>query len=82
MTRETVVLAVGDVMGKAGRRCLECLLPRARTEFKPNVVMVQGENAAGGFGMTEKIYREFIDDHAIDCVTMGNHWHDKREIYD
>lgn len=73
---------MGDVMGKAGRHVVADLLPRARAEFKPNVVLLNGENAAGGFGLTEKLYREFIDVHGVDCITMGNHWHDKREIYD
>jgi metallophosphoesterase (TIGR00282 family) len=81
----TRILAIGDVMGKAGRRCLEALLPRARAEFSPDLVLVNGENAAGGFGLTEKIYKQFVEPApaglGIDAVTMGNHWHDKREIY-
>lgn len=76
----TRVLAIGDVMGKPGRRCLEVLLPRAREIYKPDVVIVNGENAAGGFGLTEKIYTQFVDTLGIDAVSMGNHWHDKREI--
>lgn len=78
----TVILAMGDIMGKAGRRCLDTLLPKLRAEFKPDIVIANGENAAGGFGMTEKIYKDFVDSYGIDCVMMGNHWHDKREIYD
>ena len=78
----TKVLAIGDIMGKAGRRCLERLLPTIRTEHQPDVVIVNGENAAGGFGLTEKIYKSFIESYGIDAVTMGNHWHDKREIFD
>jgi metallophosphoesterase (TIGR00282 family) len=78
----TRVLAIGDVMGKPGRRCLEGLLPKARAELRPDLVLVNGENAAGGFGLTRKIFDQFIGPLAIDCVTMGNHWADKREIYD
>ncbi len=78
----TTILAIGDVMGKAGRRCLERFLPRAREEFSPDFVLVNGENAAGGFGLTKKIYDEMIGPMGIDAVTMGNHWHDKREIYE
>ena len=78
----TRILAVGDIMGKAGRQALDKLLPKARAEFAPDLVLVNGENAAGGFGLTEKIYDAFVDTLGIDCVTMGNHWHDKREIYD
>lgn len=75
------ILAIGDVMGKPGRRCLEGLLGRAREELSPDIVLVNGENAAGGFGLTKKIYDQFVGPLAIDCVTMGNHWADKREIY-
>lgn len=78
----TRVLAIGDVIGKAGRRCLDRLLPRLRTEHAVDIVIVNGENAAGGFGLTEKIYRNFVGQLQIDAVTMGNHWHDKREIYE
>ena len=78
----TKVLAIGDVMGKAGRRCLDNLLPKLREEHLPDIVIVNGENAAGGFGRTEKIYHDFVQKHRIDAVTMGNHWHDKREIFE
>lgn len=74
--------AVGDVMGKAGRRCLDRLLSRARDEFKPDFFLMNGENAAGGFGLTKKLYDKFTGSMGFDAVTMGNHWHDKREIYD
>ncbi len=68
-------------MGKAGRRCLDRLLPKARTELNPDLIIVNGENAAGGFGLTKKIYDGFVGHQGIDAVTMGNHWHDKREIF-
>lgn len=68
-------------MGKAGRRCLERRLAQAREMYKPDIVIANGENAAGGFGLTKKIYDSFVDSLGIDCVTMGNHWADKREIY-
>lgn len=69
-------------MGKAGRRCLDRLLPKARAEYRPDIVIANGENAAGGFGLTKKIYDEMTGSLGIDCVTMGNHWHDKREIFE
>lgn len=78
----TRILAIGDVMGKPGRRALEVLLPKARERFSPDIVLVNGENAAGGFGLTRKVFDGFVGDLGIDAVTMGNHWHDKREIYD
>ncbi len=75
------VLAIGDVMGKAGRKCLAKLLPIAREQFNPDIVLANGENAAGGFGITKKIFNQFIDQFGIDCVTTGNHWADKKEIH-
>ncbi len=75
------ILAIGDVMGKPGRKALAKLLPLARKKFEPDIVLCNGENAAGGFGLTKKIYHQFLDTFAIDCITMGNHWHDKPEIH-
>lgn len=76
----TTILAIGDVMGKPGRQCLERQLLVARQNYKPDIVLVNGENSAGGFGLTEKIYNNFVEQQKIDCITMGNHWADKREI--
>lgn len=76
------VFVLGDVMGKAGRQCVEQLLPRIRSTYSPDIVLVNGENAAGGFGLTKKIYDQLVGPLGVDCVTMGNHWHDKREIYE
>lgn len=75
------VLAVGDVMGRPGRDALEAGLLKVRAEHQVDFVIVNGENAAGGFGLTRKIFDHFIEKLDIDCVTTGNHWMDKREIY-
>jgi metallophosphoesterase (TIGR00282 family) len=77
----TKLFVLGDIMGKAGRQCVEQLLPQVRSTYNPDIVLLNGENAAGGFGLTQKIYDQFVGPLGIDCVTMGNHWHDKREIY-
>ena len=76
------IIAIGDIMGKAGRRSLANALPALRARFNPDILIVNGENAAGGFGITKKIFKQFTDNYEIDCVTTGNHWHDKREIND
>jgi len=76
------ILAIGDVMGKTGRQTVATFLPRVREQFNPDLIILNGENAAGGFGLTEKIYTELTTQLGIDVITMGNHWHDKREIYD
>ena len=77
-----VVLAIGDVIGRPGRQCLEHLLGEIREEWSPDVVVCNGENLAGGFGITEKIFRKLTQNLEIDVVSTGNHWADKREIYD
>lgn len=74
------ILAFGDIIGKPGRQCLIDHLEELRAEHAPDFVLLNGENAAGGFGLTEKIYDLFVDKLQIDCVTMGNHWRDKPEI--
>lgn len=76
------IFAIGDVMGKPGRQSVEHFLPRIREELKPDFFLANGENAAGGFGITKKIFDTFIDQYKINCVTMGNHWHDKTEIFE
>lgn len=75
------VLALGDVVGRAGRRCLDLILPQLKRDYQPDLILVNGENAAGGFGLTEKICQQFFGGFQIDIVTTGNHWHDKPEIH-
>jgi hypothetical protein len=72
------ILCVGDVVGKAGRKVVREHLPRLIDEQQLDFVIVNGENAAGGFGITEKICAELIDLGA-DVVTTGNHVWDQRE---
>ena len=66
------ILFVGDVVGKAGRTAISEHLPGMIRDWVLDLVIVNGENAAGGFGITEAIYQEFIDGGA-DAVTLGNH---------
>jgi len=72
------ILFVGDVVGRSGRTAVSELLPGMIRDFHLDLVVVNGENAAGGFGITEAIYQEFIDAGA-DAVTLGNHAWDQRE---
>ncbi len=72
------ILFVGDVVGRSGRVILHDRLPRLVTDWKLDLVVVNGENAAGGFGITEAIYQDMIDAGA-DAVTLGNHAWDQRE---
>ena len=72
------LLFVGDVIGRSGRAAIGRLLPELRRDWALDCVVVNGENSAGGFGITEDICREFLDAGA-DCVTLGNHSFDQRE---
>ena len=72
------LLFIGDVIGRAGRAALLARLPRLRQLWKLDFVVVNGENAAGDFGITETICDEFLQAGA-DCVTLGNHAFDQRE---
>ena len=70
---------VGDVVGKPGRRALRQLLPELRREHSLDFVVVNGENAAGGFGLTEETADEILS-AGTDVITSGNHIWDNREI--
>jgi metallophosphoesterase (TIGR00282 family) len=72
------LLFVGDVMGKPGRRALRSLLPRLVDRHRADYVVVNVENAAGGYGVTPEILAE-LEDLSIDCYTTGNHVWDKKE---
>jgi metallophosphoesterase (TIGR00282 family) len=72
------MLFVGDVVGRSGRHVLLDRLPKLIAQWKLDLAIVNGENAAGGFGITEAIYQEFVDAGA-DAVTLGNHAWDQRE---
>ena len=75
------LLFVGDIVGKPGRRALADLLPGLREEHEPDWVVVNGENAAGGLGITERIARELLDEREVDVVTLGNHTYHHRDVY-
>ena len=71
------IFAVGDVIGRPGRRFLEEALPRLKKTYDWDVLIVNVENAAGGFGMTPEVYEEF-QTMGVDCMTSGNHIFDKK----
>src|SRR6202051_2364546 len=72
------LLFIGDVVGRSGRTAVAERLPGLIERWKLDFVIVHGENAAGGFGITETLYREIIEAGA-DAVTLGNHAWDQRE---
>ena len=72
------ILFLGDVVGRSGRQAVIEQLPGLRERYALDFVVVNGENAAGGFGITEPILTELLDAGA-DVVTTGNHVFDQRE---
>jgi 2',3'-cyclic-nucleotide 2'-phosphodiesterase len=75
------VLFIGDVVGGAGRRGLEAAMPELRERHRPDLVIVNGENSAGGVGITEKTATALFDAGA-DVITTGNHVYRHRGAYE
>ncbi len=71
------VLFLGDVVGRTGRRAMEAFLPGLVKKHGPSLIIANGENAAGGAGITEEIGRELF--LHVDVLTSGNHIWDKKE---
>jgi metallophosphoesterase (TIGR00282 family) len=74
------ILFVGDIVGSAGRRALTRCLPILRERHDPTFVVANGENAAGGAGITPKVADELFG-AGIDAITLGNHAYNHRDIY-
>lgn len=75
------LLFIGDVVGSPGRDMIKEYLPKLKEKYRPHITIINGENAAGGKGITEKIYRQFLEQGA-QAVTLGNHAWDNREIFE
>ncbi len=71
------VLFLGDVVGRTGRRAMERFLPGLVKKYAPSMIIANGENAAGGSGITEEIGKELF--LQVDVLTSGNHIWDKKE---
>ena len=75
------LIFVGDVVAGLGRRTLAALLPGLRERHRPDFVVVNGENVAGGVGITRKTAQELLELGA-DAITLGNHAYRHREVYE
>lgn len=75
------ILFIGDIVGRAGRRSVRKLLDEKIEKYNIDFVIANGENAAGGFGLTEKTANELYE-YGIDCMTMGNHTWGNKNIYE
>jgi metallophosphoesterase (TIGR00282 family) len=73
------ILFISDIMGDPGRKAVMSCLPRLREKYSPALVVANGENAAGGFGLTPRITDDLFD-MGIDLITSGNHIWDKKDI--
>src|SRR3954471_20629605 len=80
MPQGTSILFVGDVVARTGRQALDRALPVLREELAPDFVVINGENAAGGIGITPKEADEFFALGA-DAITLGNHTYRHREVW-
>lgn len=74
------ILFIGDVVAEPGRRALATLLPTLKEQHEPDFVVVNGENAAGGMGITPKTADEIFA-LGVDAITLGNHSYRHREIF-
>lgn len=75
------ILFIGDVVGRPGRDILEQRLESIRLDMDIDLTIVNGENAAGGMGITPQVARELFD-LGVDAITLGNHAWDKKDILD
>src|SRR6185295_18775365 len=74
------VLLIGDIVGKLGRRTVAAILPDLRKELDIGLVIANGENVAGGRGLTPGKAEELYNS-GVDVITSGNHIWENREIY-
>jgi hypothetical protein len=73
------ILFIGDIIGRPGREVVTTQVPLLRDSLGLDFVIANGENAAGGFGLTRAISNEFFS-AGVDVITTGNHWADQKEI--
>ena len=74
------ILILGDVVGEPGRRLVEAHLPTLRRELALDFVVINGENAAHGHGITDRIAQQWFDEFGVDVITTGNHAFDVKDI--
>lgn len=77
----TKILFIGDLIGRPGRIAVRELLPGLVGRHTPDLVVANGENSAGGFGITPEIAQE-LKSLQVDVITTGNHVWDKKEVYE
>lgn len=73
------IIFLGDIVARYGRQAVSIAIPKLRSEYSPDLVIVNGENSAGGSGLDYKCYHEIIDAGA-DLITLGDHTWRRPEI--
>ncbi|RJQ38567.1 MAG: TIGR00282 family metallophosphoesterase, partial [Nitrospiraceae bacterium] len=73
------LLFIGDVVGKTGRTAVRALLPKLSDRYKADCVVANGENIAGGFGLTEPLVQDLLS-YGVHIITTGNHVWDKKDF--
>jgi len=73
------IVFLGDIVGRSGRQVVKDYLPGVIKKYKPDFIIANGENAAGGFGITEEICKDLYS-YGIDVITTGNHVWDQKGI--
>lgn len=74
------ILAVGDIVGENGLKKAKDIIPNLKKEKQIDFIVMNGENSAGGMGITEKIFKDMLN-MGVDVVTMGNHTWGKKDIF-
>ncbi|MFB9754677.1 TIGR00282 family metallophosphoesterase [Paenibacillus hodogayensis] len=74
------ILFIGDIFGGVGRKAVKTLLPDLKKKFDPTFILVNGENAAGGRGITAAIAKELYE-QGVHGITLGNHTWDNKDIF-
>ncbi len=73
------IIFIGDIVGRSGRNAVEKKLPIVKEKYNPDVIIVNGENAASGYGLTKKIANELFS-LGVNVITLGNHSWDQKEM--
>lgn len=74
------ILCIGDIVGRSGRRAVKEIIPELKTRHEFDLIIANGENAAGGVGITRKVTEELMG-YGIQVFTLGNHTWDNKDIY-
>src|SRR5207247_649807 len=74
------LLFLGDIVGEPGRKAIVDALPVLRDRYAPDFIVANGENVAGGLGITERTAKQLLES-GVDVITTGNHVYRHRDVY-